>query len=141
MSGGFGYLQYSHVDPRTGGPIMRVLPGVLAGRPADLCAIVAGPEAFYVLLPMLPWVVRDGWMTPVGACPVPEAARPFPLLRGEGLSDPRAPSRDWWLYDGKRSWRPVELPPGWERLSIDEYLSADIIEDRIVSGWRPEMDT
>jgi len=138
---GLAYAQYSHDHARCGS-LLRVLPGVVGERPSDICALTSGAERFFVFYPLAA-AVRLRLATVVAQCPLPDHARPFPLLRHWGGRDPVTRVMRWWLWDssGVEVSRVDELTPEQMQRSIAQISNHASLVEMIETDWTPERAT
>jgi len=133
---GLGYGQFTH-EHDDYGELVRVLPGLFAERPANLPALVAGPERYFVFY-VLRTALKDGLVALVGTFPIPEHAVRFPTLRS-GMQDPQTGKTEvWWLWDGENEWRVGELTPDQRRLSTRGIINHPRLVERLLGSWTPE---
>jgi hypothetical protein len=140
---GLAYVQYTHEHPDQG-TLIRVLPGIFPKRTDDVCALAERDSVFVSFCP-IDIGVEQGWV-PVGNCPVPKSARPFPLFR-YGITSP-VPGKVgvwkvavWKLWDGDKLERIGDLTPEQRKLPIYGIFAPSMIAERIAAGWTPERDT
>jgi len=76
---GRAYVQYTH-DGHGMGELVRVLPGLYDVRPKDLAPLAKQKELYFVFC-TLDYAVRDKNAEIVSHQPVPDWARPYPLMR------------------------------------------------------------
>ena len=132
---GKAYVQFSHDARRHGGALIRVLPGLHQHRPDHLDQLAAGPELYFTIFP-LKHALAQRLVTKVGHQPVPESARPFPLMRAPGwYRDGKV--LDWWLCDGENEWRIGQLTPEQEKLSIRAIWPLPWLIEMLEDGWLP----
>lgn len=137
-SAGLAYVQYTHEHPEQG-TLIRVLPGIFPKRTDDVCALARSDSVFLAFCP-IDMGVRKGWV-PVGNCPVPESARPFPLFR-YGIPSPVTKKvAVWKLWDGEKLERIGDLTPEQRKLPIFGIDPPSLVAERIAAGWTPERDT
>ena len=134
---GLAYAQYSH-DHAEYGSLIRVLPGFFAQRPEDVCAVAQQPETFFTFYPVNVAARRKA-ICIVGRCPVPESARPFPLLRHTGGKDRATQEMTWLLWDrnGVAAARVKELTEEQKRMSTAEICNHEALVEMITTGWTP----
>lgn len=119
---GLAYAQYTHEHPMFGS-VLRVLEGFHEERPADFEAVARGPILLETLL-AFKGLTYTGEIEVAGNVVVPEERRPFPLFRASGdVGSPTLGSTNWWLWDGKESWKIGTLSPGQEELPFKTYPS------------------
>ncbi len=134
---GLAYVQYCH-DHAQYGSLIRVLPGLFAQRPEDVCEVAQGPETFFTFYPVNA-AARRKMISIVARCPVPESARRFPLLRHHGGKDRTTEEMTWWLWDrkGVAASRVKELTDEQKHMSTAEISNHAALIEMITSGWTP----
>jgi hypothetical protein len=78
-SAGLAYVQYTH-DGKDMGQLVRVLPGLYPSRPADF-AELAGQRELYFIFYTLQYALQRGQTEVVSNQPIPDWARPIPVMR------------------------------------------------------------
>ncbi|WP_138223177.1 ribonuclease E inhibitor RraB [Nibricoccus aquaticus] len=138
---GKAYAQFSHYhsEPPRWGALIRVLPGVFDERPAEFKALVVQKEIFSTFFPLQAAVNRD-IVREVGAEPLPEHAKPFPLFRSGNPNPETGKVSQWWLWDGVKSWMVPGLTDEQWDLPIKEISNDLALIDRIETGWTPRKD-
>jgi hypothetical protein len=129
---GLAYLHLSqkHQEVLTFGWFVRVLPHFFSSRPDDFTSLVAEPELFGQFFPFV-----KGYPT-VANIPVPEFAKPFPILK---LSNLQVPATEvyWRLFDGHEFRFTRYLPPSLVNAPLIELTAPDILQERIETDWTP----
>jgi hypothetical protein len=133
---GFAYIQFTHRHPVMG-CVIRVLPGLFEKRPESFKELVTQRELYVTLFPAT--VAASRQLIPIVASEeVPLRAQPFPLFKS-GNPDPKTKRvKDWWLWDGDRSWRVGELTLEQRALPIRAIWNLAMLVSQIASGWKPE---
>lgn len=140
-AGGLGYLQFTHIAPDDEIPIVRVLPGIYAVRPAHLAELVKGQELYYTSF-TLDHAVKTDVASLVENMPVPISARSYPVMRQRGTNG-------WFIgpasvpltIEGYKNLRFVEkLKPEEKKLSIRKVSSTQSLIRDLERGWTPEND-
>jgi len=135
---GLAYAQYINKHPRYGA-LLRVFSGTYGQRPSDFATVLARDVQFMCFFP-LQAALNEGIVTMVDHAPVPAEASDFPIFRA-GVIDPATGKVTiWWLWDGEKEWRIGQLTPEQRRLPIRGVWNDTMLIERIVSGWRPEME-
>jgi len=137
---GLAYVQYTHEHPHMG-QLVRVLPGLYKSRP-DLEHLTQTDELYFVFYPV-EYSVRDHEAEVVGNEPVPERARPFPMMRRQ--------ARDGWLIGSGLRQSTVDeirkmtyvhdLTPEQRKLSFGDLLRPHaVMVKELARGWTPEQE-
>jgi hypothetical protein len=134
---GLAYVQYvnNHREPPVFGPLVRVLPGVYKQRPASLADLTAGPESYFVFIP-IGVAAQRGYVRIVGHEAIPAHARDWPLFKAYN-ENIETGKKTWFLWDGKKSRLVGDLPKDFCDCSMKEVASLKALEDRIATGWMP----
>lgn len=134
---GLAYAQYINRHPKYGA-LLRVFSALYNQRPSDFAKVVVKDVQFMCFFP-LQAAVNQGIVTIVDNIPVPPEASDFPVFR-DGVIDPTTGKVGvWWLWDGEKEWRIGQLTPELRRLPIRGVWNDTLLIERIVSGWRSEM--
>ena len=141
-SRGFAYAQVSHVhrtERSSYGPLLRVLPGFFDQRPARFEDLVR-QRPLSVMFCALTFALKDGICEVVGNVPVPEEARAFPVFRTS--NDPAADmsAKEWWFWDGEKSWFVGSIGPEQRQMPVREIVPGVLLRDRLETGWSPATD-
>lgn len=135
---GLAYAQYTHENVQYGS-LIRVLPGFHESRPRDFAPLAALPSAFVVFYPVGAAVAQNVACVVMNV-PVPAHARDFPLFRA-GTRDPRTKRvREWWLWDGQRSWQVGSITSEQRKLPIRMIVNHNALVHLITTEWTPERD-
>lgn len=129
------YAIYTHRH-QTFGWVIHVFQGRF-DHPLDPLEIVALPPRFAMLFPVNT-ATKRGLVRFVGHVEVPAALKLFPTFKSTNALQEKA--KCWFLWDGERDWRVDMLSEDEKRLPPNEYLSFDLVQERIASDWRPEDD-
>jgi hypothetical protein len=134
---GLAYFQYvDRIKPH--GALIRVLSGVFREAPFDVGQLAAGPERFWVFVP-LGAMVRRGLISAVGHAEIPTEARGFPLMKLPAAA-PSWEADEWWLWNGDKEWRTGRTDPLLKTASPRETWNDTLLAHRIASGWSPADD-
>lgn len=136
-SKGVAYLHWVSTDPEYGA-LVRVLPGVFAEEPSHPLSLAEGPHRFFTFFPVGA-AVTEGLCTVIGAQKLPRGLDVPPRMRRAGarLRDGRVLT---WLVDepGGRERLTEQLTDDEALLSIRSIWNAEMLEQRILSDWKPE---
>ena len=145
---GLGYVQYTHeIDPREG-ELVRVLPGLYAERPSDFAALARLRELYFVFL-ILNYGLRTGigQMEIVSNQPVPDWAKPYPMMRHSAGTDGMGKTIRWRIISAASPLTPevlvrtpllTHLTPEQKRLSIREIWPPAAMVKNLARGWTLE---
>jgi hypothetical protein len=139
LNGKLAYIQFvnNYREKPVWGPLIRVLPGIYSKRPDDILALARKKEVFVTFVPITHCmkefrIVENG--------PVPDHLNnKWPLFKAYN-ENYETKNRIWWLWDGKKEWRVGKLSPEHIDLPMRELIDLQVLEDRIVSGWRPRNE-
>jgi hypothetical protein len=134
---GFAYAQFTHKHPKYGA-LIRVLQGVFQQRPANFLSLVQQSEQFVTFFPLGAACNRQ-IVRVVAEEPIPAGAQEFPLFR-DGVRSQDGQINTWWLWDGEREWKIGALEPEQHCLPIRGIWNDTLLVERILSGWRHEME-
>ena len=144
---GLAYVQYTHDHPSLG-QLVRVLPGLYPTRPV-VPKLTQDKELYFVFY-ILNYSLRDGLVQSVSNEPVPEWARPFPIMRKSTGEDREGRTLGWLIGDGskqstleqmKQLIYVQELTPEQRKLSMGgELWPHPVIVKKLAQGWTPEND-
>ena len=137
-SGGYAYAQVTHHSERYG-HLLRVFSKICAS-PQSACDVIAGEPAFKCFFPVSIALHRK-LVRLVGNEPVPEQDLKFPVFRS-GLNEPGTNKvRQWWFWDGTKSW-PVgrELTSEELKYPLKGIWNDTLIIERIENGYTAERD-
>src|SRR5579884_1108333 len=145
LAKGLAYIQYTH-DGVYYGDLVRILPTCYEKRPNDFAELAQKKELYFIFT-VLSQSLRKKEIEYVANQPVPEWARPFPIMRKRaGYSkDANAPS--WYIGHGLQLFTAEQmqaalhvrhLTPEQKKLSLVEIWSASILASEIERGWLPE---
>lgn len=143
---GRAYVQYTH-DGHGMGQLVGVLPGLYDARPQDL-AKLANQKELYFIFYTLNYALRDHQAEIVSHQPVPDWARPYPLMRW-GLGDISGAMRGWKIFrasdpltieNHRRTPVLRELNDEQRKLCIHELWPHQIMVKELARGWTPERD-
>ncbi len=139
---GFAYVQYTHDDPDKS-ELVRVLPGFYTARP-NVKELTQQRELHFMFY-LIGHAVRRGQVKLVSNEPVPDWAKPFPIMRHHGFWD-----NSWFIGDGSIHFSPENIPkflkvkeltPEQKKLSISSsvYPHPAMVKE-LARGWTPERD-
>ena len=143
---GLAYVQFTH-DMRESGELVRVLPGLHELRLNDFAAL-AKREELYFMFYTLRYALPAKQVEIVSQQPVPDWARPYPMMRLDWGTD-RTGRRTWKIADASTRWTiaehqriPVvtELTPEQKKLSTFSICPHPFVVKRLAQGWTPERD-
>jgi hypothetical protein len=134
---GFAYAQNTGRWPKWE-YLIRVLPGTYKKRPTDLRSLVAQKERFVTFF-ALGKAIADGDFQLVGRENVPACPEPR-LFRVRGFIDRAGKVRNWFIWDGKKSWRVEKLDDEQRRLPIRTLPNLASLIHKIENDWTPESD-
>jgi hypothetical protein len=142
---GLAYVQYTH-DGRDMGQLVRVLPGLFSARPTDFVNLATQRELYFIFY-TLNYALRDGQAEVVSHQPVPESAKPYPLMRWHGAEDKNGKPIAWKIFDAstpltveahQRTPFIRELTAEQEKLSVHELWPHPVMVRELERGWIPE---
>ena len=133
---GLAYVQYTakHTDPPVFGELIRILPGLYKARPDDFSVLANQKERYFVFTPITR-ACRKKWATIVSNEVVPEWAQGIPLMRMANQIDSNGEGRDWYLWDGVKSWPANDADVG--QLSIASIWGHEVLVEKLAEGWLP----
>ena len=135
---GFAYAHFTHKHKRFGA-LIRILPGLFPQPPPDFSSLVQKKAQFVTFFPLGAACNRQ-IVRVVAEETIPAAAQEFPLFRcGVRASDGLV--HTWWLWDGEREWKIGSLKPDQHHLPVRAIWNDTLLVERILSGWRHEMET
>jgi hypothetical protein len=135
---GLAYVQYTHYHPSMG-ELVRVLPGLYVERP-DAGSLVQQKELYFVFY-VLDDALRKGQAQIVSNEPVPQWARPFPVMRHSTFDN------SWLIGDGyegmaleniRRMLKVRDLTPEQKKLSISVTRPHVAMVKALARRWTPE---
>lgn len=134
------YVQFTH-EHADMGQLVRVLPGLYQSRP-DLAKLAHARELYFVFY-TLKYAVRDGEAEVITNAPLPERARPFPMMR-------RRVRGGWQIANGSKRLTLDEinkmtyvqrLTPEQKKLSLGwELWPHPVMVRELARGWTPELE-
>jgi hypothetical protein len=140
---GLAYVQYTHPHPSMG-QLVRVLPGLYVSR-ADVRELAQQKELYFIFY-VLDYALRDGKAKIVSNEPVPDWARPYPMMRySRDFTDPpswliAAASTELTLDEIPKMLRVTRLTPEQKKLSISMLCAHPALVKKLEQGWTPERD-
>jgi hypothetical protein len=141
---GLAYLQYTH-DGKGDGELVRVLPGLYGARP-NLEVLVSQRELYFIFY-TLKYAMREKQSEILCNLPVPEWARPEPLMRHASGRTSEGKVTGWRIVPALRPLTidflkrtPVirELTQEQKRLSIHLLRPHPVMVKELARGWTPE---
>lgn len=137
-SRGLAYVHYTGRHPEYGDAI-RVLPGLLASRPADFMTLVNHPEAYFTFYPAGA-AVSQGLVEIAAEHPVPRG-EVFPAVyRREGASNREGRVLAWLICEGTKETLVRELSEEQRLLPIASIWNHEALLHYLTREWRPEQD-
>lgn len=142
---GLAYVQLTH-EGMNMGQLVRVLPGLFPTRPTDFVELGKKSELYFVFYP-LSYATRDQKAEVVSHQPVPDWARPYPLMRWCGARDRNGNSTGWKIFSASSSLSiedhqrtPVirNLTPDQRKMSIHQLWPHPVLVKELARGWTPE---
>ncbi len=142
---GLAYFQYTH-DGADMGQLVRVLPGLFDNRPNGFGELAEQKE-LYLVFYSLNSALRNDQVEFVSHQPVPEWARPYPMMRWAGARDASGKTVAWKIFSAssrltleEHEQTPVihNLTPQQERLSIHHLWAHPVMIKELARGWTPE---
>jgi hypothetical protein len=144
---GLAYVQYTHEDEGMG-QLVLVLPGLFSKRPPQLDDLANQKELYYTFY-TLEDALRKKQANLVSNHPIPDWAKPLPLVRHPGLEDKSGKPQYWVIFPAgnpltleflKKTPKFTQLSPEQEKLSINGLWSHPYMVRRLAEGWTPERD-
>jgi len=142
---GLSYVQYTH-DDEDMGQLVRVLPGAFPSRPEDFADLAKKKELYFVFY-TLNHAIRTKQAKIVSNQPIPEWARPFPMMRHVGRQEADGTVKTWTIYPAgehptveslQKMPKFTELTSQQEKLSIHSLWSHEAMVYKLSIGWTPE---
>lgn len=136
---GLAYLQYTHEHPDMGA-LVRALPGLYESRPENLADLTRQRELYFTFYP-LEYALHDGETEVVSHQPVPNWAKPYPMMRhSTGANVWRILRGDTplTLENLTKARIYTVLTSELEKLSILSLWSHPLLVKRLAEGWTPE---
>jgi hypothetical protein len=141
-SKGLAYAQVTHKHSQRHsayGPLLRIVPGFFTKRPERLEELVRKQPAATMFC-ALRAAVKSGVCELVGNVPVPTDAKTFPVFRASsddpGLDSPK----NWWFWDGEKTWSVGKITPEQRRMPLREIVDGTLLRERIEAGWSAATD-
>ena len=141
-SKGLAYAQVTHIHSEAHssyGPLLRIAPGFFLKRPERLDKLVR-KESTVVMFCALQSAIKKGICEIVSNVSVPEQANRFPLFRASNDSPGANTTKNWWFWDGHRTWPVGRITAGQRRMPLREIVDGVLLRERIEAGWSPEKD-
>jgi len=136
---GLSYAQYTHKDDMMG-ILIHIFKEIYDERPENLDAVVKEEVQFSTFFPLGAAVNRKIFEV-VGHSEISRKLQKFPLFRNAGLPGPDGVKvKDWWLWDGKKSWKVRKLTKKQRKLPIKGACNDTMLIYRIETGYTPEKD-
>jgi hypothetical protein len=84
--------------------------------------------------------IRQKFVKKIDMIEIPPQLKEFPVFRS-GLPDPITKKiKNWWFWDGEKSWMAGEINDNQRKIPIDGIWSATTIIDRLENGYTVEKD-
>jgi hypothetical protein len=142
---GLAYVQYTH-EAEDGTQLIRVLPGVHSSRPCDM-AMLSKQKELYFTFSILIHALRKKELSLVSNQPVPEWAKPFPIMRKVAGRASGGKILGWHIGHGLRLYTVQEMQQALhvreltseqKQLSIAAIWPVSTLAIEIEQGWTPE---
>ena len=142
---GFAYLQYTHAH-HSMGSLLRILPGLYRVRPADLADLARQKELYYTFYP-LKYALAGGDVEIVSHQPIPDWAKPYPMMRASWGEDASGKTHTWMVCRADMPFtvdniakapKYHELTPDLAKLSMNELWAHPVLVKQLAQGWTPE---
>jgi hypothetical protein len=143
---GIAYIQYT----RNGGDmgeLVRIVPGLFSERP-DIAALMRQRELYFVFFTLEYALKEKDKFSIVSNQPVPDFAKPLPMMRKQGHIDRAGNTLFWYIGEARkmstlaelqRAPRITRLTAEEEKLSIGELWPPPVMIDKLASGRLPEL--
>jgi len=147
MPSGLAYVQYTH-ETEDGTHLIRVLPGIYSSRPYDLVALSQQKELYFIFT-VLTHALRKKELALISNQPIPEWAKPFPIMRKPGGRERGGKILNWCIGHGLRlntikdiqqALHVRELTPEQKKLSVAQIWPVSTLAMEIERGWLPERN-
>ena len=144
-SAGLAYVQYTH-DGKDMGEIVRVLPGLYVSRPTAFAELARQKEMYFIFY-TLRYALRGGQTEIVSNQPVPDWARPVPLMRHGGVAPAEGRRPVWRIVEAlapltidflQRTPVTYDLTQEQRKLSIRVLRPHPVMVEELARGWTPE---
>lgn len=144
---GLGYVQYTHLS-KSMGELVRVLPGLYESRPSDFSRLAQEKELYFIFY-TIRYVVRSRDVEIVSNQPVPEWAKPYPLMRLSWGTDGTGRTTRWKIADASVEWTledhrrirvVTQLTPEQKKLSPNQLWPHPVMVRELARGWTPERE-
>lgn len=142
---GLAYVHYTH-DGRTNGELVRILPGLYATRLSDFAQLAQQKELYFVFY-IMNYAIRSGLAEIVSNQPIPEWAKPYPLMRHAAAFDSFGRVIRWRIVSAASQLTPeilmrtpliTDLTCEQRKLSIREIWPHAALVNELARGWIPE---
>jgi hypothetical protein len=142
---GLAYLQYTHNGGNMG-ELVRVLPGLFITRPTEFAELAKQKELYFVFY-TLTYSLRKNLAEIVSHQPVPQWAKPHPLMRWPGAQDQSGKTIAWKIFKASdpltvetHQHTPLirTLSPEQQSLSIRHLWPHPVMVRELARGWTPE---
>lgn len=118
----------------------RIAPGFFAKRPERFEELLS-KEPVAMMFCALPAAIKRGICEVVGNIPVPEEARRFPLFRTSS-DDPGADTpKNWWFWDGERTWFVGKITSEQRKMPLREIADGVLLRERMEKSLSPATDS
>jgi len=143
---GLRYVQYTH-DGGTSGQLVRVLPGLFANRPEAFSDLAQQREQYFVFYTLDYALRADDGAEVVSNQPIPDWARPYPMMRHSAATDETGRTIRWRIISAASRLTPEELQRApiltdltteQEGMSIRETWPHRVLARELARGWTPE---
>jgi hypothetical protein len=142
---GLAYVQYTH-DGGHMGELVRVLPELYPNRLSDFEGMARQKELYFIFY-TLNYALRAGQIEIVSHQPIPQWAKPYPMMRHRASIDPSGKAQLWrfvpsssrlTLEELQRTPLVSELTPEQRNLSIHILRSHPAMVKELARGWTPQ---
>lgn len=141
-SKGLAYAQVTHIHSQehsSYGPLVRIVPGFFIKRPERFDELVR-KEPVAIMFCALQAAIKRGIGEIVANVVVPAESKGFPLFRATNDYPGADTPKNWWFWDGERTWPVGRITAEQRRVPLREIVDGVQPRERIESGWSPETD-
>jgi hypothetical protein len=133
VGGKLSYLWYTHEHPKYGS-LLRLFASKYDQRPGSIDSILNDAVGFSCFLP-LRYAKGDIGMTKIANMPVSGSLAKFPVFK-TGLPEPDTHRiKNWWLWDGERSWQVGALTEEQKHFPARGIWNLDLLRQRIEENY------